>query len=120
MAGQSVSAHLDPELLTQLRAAARGESRPVSQITSTALKLFLDMTPGARQSIYSLQNAATDDEQAFLARFLGRQVLRAHHMIVESRYLASSGGTTNPHGANAEPQSEDDIEQEAARVCRLK
>jgi|GEM_PF-2673439 hypothetical protein len=118
MAGQTVSAHLDKDVIGKLREVMRGDDRPASQIIATALKAFLDIPPGARRSIHSLHGAGSDEEKEFLARFMGRQILRAHHTIVESRYLDAARNNEPRHGSNVEPQTEEEIEAEAARVCK--
>jgi hypothetical protein len=118
MSGKTVSANLNEDLASRLRETASVEDRSGSQVLDSALTMFLDIAPSARQSIYALHGSASGDERAFLARFVSRQVLRAHHAIIESRYLAGNREAPPGGGANAAPETEEDLENEAARLCR--
>jgi hypothetical protein len=118
MAQRALSPKPGSELRARLRDAAKLDRRPVQQVVTPAMELLLDMTQASRKSIYSLGETASADERAFLARFLGRQVLRAHHTIIENRHLDGNRGALANSGSNAVPVTEEDVENEAARLCK--
>ena len=118
MAGQTVSAHLDEDLAAHLRATVRNENRPASQFMGVALKGFLGLAPGSRQMLFSADGACSDDEKAFIARSLSRQVLKSYQAVLENRYMAANRDAGSVAGSNSASETEDDIEHEAVRACR--
>jgi hypothetical protein len=112
MASRTVAAHLDQTTLTRLRAAASVENRSPSQIQSVALKVLLDMSPGARRAMFAIDGIADDAERKLAAKRLGRAVLAAYEEIIDARARAQ------PRPAACELDSEDAIEAEAVRLCR--
>lgn len=119
MAGQTVSTHVDQELESRFRDTAKSENRPRSQILGLALRSFLDLAPGSRQALYAIDGSATPDEQDFVARHLSRQVLRAYQTVLENRHIGVGDKASSSAGSNAEPMTEEEVEAEATRACRV-
>jgi hypothetical protein len=113
MASRTVAAHLDEITVTRLRAAASVENRSPSQIQAVALKLLLDMSPGARRALFAIDGIADDAERKLAAQRLGRAALAAYEQIIDRRarrgrqQLDEDDATT-----------EEAIEAEAVRLCR--
>ncbi len=113
MASQTVAAHLDQTTLTRLRAAASVENRSPSQIQSVALKLLLDMSPGARRALFAIDGIADDAERKLVAKRLGRAALMAYEEIIDARARQQ-----RRRGPDRELDTEEAIEAEAVRLCR--
>jgi hypothetical protein len=110
---------VEKRLRARLREAVRVDGRSARMIAAPAIKMFLDISPASRRSIYSIQESATETEKAFLARLLGRQILRGHHAIIERRYGDANREALQGSGSNAMPMTEEDLENEAARLCKM-
>ncbi|MBV9427108.1 MAG: hypothetical protein JO084_05265 [Bradyrhizobiaceae bacterium] len=113
MASRTVAAHLDETTVTRLRAAASVENRSPSQIQAVALKLLLDMSPGARRALFAIDGIADDAERKLAAQRLGRAALAAYEQIIDAR--ARRGRREMNEDAAA---TEEAIEAEAVRLCR--
>jgi cytochrome P450 len=113
MASQTVAAHLDRTTLARLRAAASVENRSPSQIQSVALKLLLDMSPGARRALFAIDGIADDGERKLAAKRLGRAALAAYEEIIDARARRK-----HQRSANSALDTEEAIEAEAVRLCR--
>jgi len=113
MASRTVAAHLDETTLSRLRAAALVENRSPSQIQSVALKLLLDMSPGARRALFAIDGIADDTERKLAAKRLGRAALVAYEQIIDARARRQ-----RRRGADRVLDSEEAIEAEAVRLCR--
>jgi cytochrome P450 len=113
MASRTVAAHLDDATIARLRAAASVENRSPSQIQAVALKLLLDMSPGARRALFAIDGIADDAERKLAAKRLGRAALAAYEQIIDARALRLSR-----RGADRALDSEEAIEAEAVRLCR--
>lgn len=113
MAGRTVAAHLDQTTLARLRAAASVENRSPSQIQAVALKLLLDMSPGARRALFAIDGIADDVERKLAAKRLGRAALVAYEEIIDARARRKYR-----RGADSALDTEEAIEAEAVRLCR--
>src|ERR1700758_122677 len=113
MASRTVAAHLDETTATRLRAAASVENRSPSQIQAVALKLLLDMSPGARRALFAIDGIADDAERKLAAKRLGRAALAAYEEIIDAR------ARRGRHELNEDAAvTEEAIEAEAVRLCR--
>lgn len=113
MANRTVAAHLDEGTAARLRAAAAVENRSPSQIQAVALKVLLDLSPGARRALFAIDGIADDAERRLAAKRLGRAALVAYEQIVDAR------SRRERHPATKESlDTEDAIEAEAVRLCR--
>ena len=113
MASRTVAAHLDETTVTRLRAAASIENRSPSQIQAVALKLLLDMSPGARRALFAIDGIADDAERKVAAQRLGRAALAAYEEIIHARARRRRQPTSDD-GVT----TEEAIEAEAVRLCR--
>ncbi|HEV2955739.1 MAG TPA: hypothetical protein VGX95_06450 [Xanthobacteraceae bacterium] len=113
MASRTVAAHLDETTLTRLRAAASVENRSPSQIQAVALKLLLDMSPGARRALFAIDGIADDAERKLTAKRLGRAALAAYEQIIDAR-----ARRRHQRGADSALDTEEAIEAEAVRLCQ--
>ena len=113
MASKTVAAHLDEATATRLRAAAGVENRSPSQIQAVALKLMLDMSPGARRALFAIDGIADGAERRFAAKCIGRAVLIAYEQIIDARMQRE-----RPAAASGSLHTEEAIEAEAVRLCR--
>jgi cytochrome P450 len=113
MTSRTVAAHLDETTITRLRAAASVENRSPSQIQAVALKLLLDMSPGARRALFAIDGIADDAERKLAAQRLGRAALAAYEQIIDTR--ARRGRHQLDEDAAV---TEEAIEAEAVRLCR--
>lgn len=114
MSSGTIGAHLDAATLERFRTLAATENRSPSQIVNVALRVLLDMTPGARRAIFAVDGIADEDERAFAAKHIGRAALKAYEGILDARRHDLGPGT----GSNREPDTEEAIEAEAVRMCR--
>jgi hypothetical protein len=113
MASRTVAAHLDESTVARLRAAATVENRSPSQIQAVALRLLLDMSPGARRALFAIDGIADDAERRLAAKRLGRAALVAYEEIIDARARRAQ-----PQAGAAPLDSEEAIEAEAVRLCR--
>jgi len=113
MVSRTVAAHLDETTVTRLRAAASVENRSPSQIQAVALKLLLDISPGARRALFAIDGIADDAERKIAAKLLGRAALVAYEQIIDAR--ARRG---RPQTGDDVTATEEAIEAEAVRLCR--
>ncbi len=113
MASGTVGVHLDKATIDRLRAAAAVENRSPSQIQAVALKMMLDMSPGARRALFAIDGIADDAERQFAAKAIGRAALVAYERIIDARQRQE-------HDADAGQKldTEEAIEAEAVRLCR--
>jgi hypothetical protein len=111
MASGTVGAHLDKSTMERLRATAAVENRAISQIQAVALKVLLDMSPGARRALFAIDGIADDAERQFAAKAIGRAALLAYERIIDARQARD-------HHTNQALDTEEAIEAEAARLCR--
>src|SRR5271166_6527373 len=86
MASGTVGVHLDKLTIERLRAMASVENRSPSQIQAVALKLFLDMSSGARRALFAIDGIANEEEREFAAKALGRAALAAYDRIIDARH----------------------------------
>lgn len=113
MAGGTVGTHLDEGTLAALKALASIENRPTSQIVGVALKMALDLSPGARRALFAIDGMASEDERAFAMKVIGRSALKAYERILDARRPAE-----NPPSINVALDTDEAIEAEAVRLCR--
>lgn len=114
MSAGTVGTHLDAATLDRFRAMTATENRSPSQVLGVALKVLLDLAPGARRVVFAIDGVADEEERAFAARHIGRAALKAYEAIIDAR-RADLG----PHsGANEALETEEAIEAEAVRLCR--
>jgi hypothetical protein len=113
MASGTVGVHLDKLTIERLRAMASVENRSPSQIQAVALKLFLDMSSGARRALFAIDGIANEDERQFAAKALGRAALAAYDRIIDARHRQARG-----EGSDVALHSDEAIEAEAVRLCR--
>ena len=113
MAGGTVGTHLDEGTLAALKALASIENRPTSQIVGVALKMALDLSPGARRALFAIDGMASEDERAFAMKAIGRSALKAYERILDARRPAE-----NPPSINVALDTDEAIEAEAVRLCR--
>ncbi len=113
MASGTVGAHLDKQTIERLRATAAIENRSPSQIQAVALKMFLDMSSGARRALFAIDGISDERERAFAAKALGRAALAAYDRIIDARH----SGERHPH-SNQPLDTDEAIEAEAVRLCR--
>ncbi|WP_375453489.1 hypothetical protein [uncultured Methylobacterium sp.] len=114
MSAGTIGAHLDATTLDRFRALAATENRSPSQIVGVALKMMLEMTPGARRAIFAVDGMADDGERAFVAKHIGRAALRAYEDILDAR----RNDLGPQSGSNHALDTEEAIEVEAVRMCR--
>ena len=108
------AADLDDAAAARLASIAAEENRSSSQIIAVALRMFLEASQGARQAAYAIDGAASDEERRFAASLTNRAALKAYERIIDSRNLKPV-----PNGTNTALASEDEIEAEAVRACRM-
>ena len=113
MANRTVAAHLDEATVGRLRAAAAVENRSPSQIQAVALKLMLDLSPGARRALFAIDGIADEAERRLVAKRLGRAALAAYEQMIDARSRPEHRGFHEDS-----PDTEDAIEAEAVRLCR--
>jgi hypothetical protein len=113
MASGTVGVHLDKLTIERLRAMASVENRSPSQIQAVALKLFLDMSSGARRALFAIDGIAREDERQFAAKALGRAALAAYDRIIDARHRHA-----RDQAPDVSLESDEAIEAEAARLCR--
>ena len=99
---------LDAVLAKRMEDASKTDGRLEAEIVRAAIEFYLSLSPGTRKSITALEMRGSSDEKRFLSAFVGRQILRAHHIIVESRYP----------GQNSAAATESENEAEAISACR--
>lgn len=114
MSTRTVGAHLDAETSDRFRNLTATENRTPSQVLNVALKLLLDLNPGARRTIFAIDGLADEEERSFAARHIGRAALKAYEAIIDAR--RAELGPAN--GTNEALDTEDAIEAEAVRLCR--
>jgi hypothetical protein len=112
MASGTVGVHLDKLTIERLRAMASVENRSPSQIQAVALKLFLDMSSGARRALFAIDGIANEDERQFAAKTLGRAALAAYDRIIDARHREKQSAR------DGLLDTDEAIETEAARLCR--
>jgi hypothetical protein len=112
MASGTVGAHLDKPTIERLRATAAIENRSPSQIQAVALKMFLEMSSGARRALFAIDGIATEDERQFAAKALGRAALAAYDRIIDARHRGEH------HPQSNHPLEDEAIEAAAVRLCR--
>ena len=112
MAGGTVGTHLDERTLAALKELASTENRPTSQIVGVALKMALDLSPGARRALFAIDGMASEDERAFAMKAIGRSALKAYERILDARRPAE-----NPPSINVALDTDEAIEAEALRLC---
>ena len=110
---RTVAAHLDERTVARLRAAATVENRSPSQLQAVALKVLLDLSPGARRALFAIDGIADDAERKLAAKRLGRAVLAAYEQIIDARARRQ-----RRRGADTTLDTEEAIEAEAVRLCR--
>ncbi|MDP4025087.1 hypothetical protein Q8W71_20875 [Methylobacterium sp. NEAU 140] len=115
MTTDTVATDLDPAILERLRATAAAEQRPPAQVRDAALRAVLDQSPGARRALLAIDATADAAERAFAAKLIGRSILKAYEGILDARRTGTGPGTR----ANAALATEDAIEAEAIRMCRI-
>lgn len=113
MASRTVAAHLDEATISRLRAAATVENRSPSQIQAVALKMLLDLSPGARRALFAIDGIADDAERRLAAKRLARAALAAYEQIIDGRIRHEHHPATNES-----LDTEEAIEAEAVRLCR--
>jgi len=113
MKSATVATHLDDATLARLKQAARTENRSLSQLQRVALKALLDLSPGARQALFAIDEIAGEAERRLAAKRLGRAALAAYEQIIDARHWREHHPITNDSLA-----TEDAIEEEAVRLCR--
>jgi len=111
MASGTVGVHLDKLTIERLRAMASVENRSPSQIQAVALKLFLDMSSGARRALFAIDGIANEEEREFAAKALGRAALAAYDRIIDARHRQAGDRA-------ASLESDEAVEAEAVRLCR--
>jgi hypothetical protein len=114
MASGTVGVHLDQETIARLRSTAAVENRSLSQLQAVAVKMLLDLSPGARRALFAIDGAADDAERRFAAKVIGRAALSAYDRIIDGRHRQEHHPETND-----QLDSEAAIEAEAARLCRM-
>jgi hypothetical protein len=115
--GQTVSAHIDSALSSRFKDVVKMDNRAPSQLIGVALKSFIDMSPAVRRVAFSIDGSASEQEQKFAAKIMGRSLLRAYQAIIESRHMPDKN-TPQTTGTNSELTTEQEIENEAIRLCR--
>jgi hypothetical protein len=113
MASGTVGVHLDKLTIERLRAMASVENRSPSQIQAVALKLFLDMSSGARRALFAIDGIASEDERQVAAKALGRAALAAYDRIIDARHRQA-----RDRASDASLESDEAVEAEAVRLCR--
>jgi hypothetical protein len=113
MAGSTVGAHVDEGVIAKLKELGAIENRPNSQYVAVALKVLLELSPGARRSMFAIDGAASEAERAYAIKAIGRSVLLANNDIIDARNISRL-----PDGTNTALETEEEIEAEAVRLCR--
>lgn len=113
MASKTVAAHLDQATAARLQAAASIENRSPSQIQAVALKLLLEMSPGARRALFAIDGIADAAERQSAAKLIGRAALMAYEQIIDARVARGRMA-----GFAESSDSEEALEAEAVRLCR--
>lgn len=114
MKSGTIATHLDAATLDRFRSFAATENRSPSQILGVALKMMMELSPGARRAVFAVDGATNDEERSFMARHMGRAALKAYEEILDARR-----NDLGPQSeSNLELDAEKAIEAEAVRVCR--
>src|SRR5215475_9455532 len=113
MASGTVGAHLGKQTIERLRATAAIENRSPSQIQAVALKMFLDMSSGARRALFAIDGIANEGEREFAAKALGRAALAAYDRIIDARHRGE-----RHLQSNQALDTDEAVESEAVRLCR--
>jgi cytochrome P450 len=113
MVNRTVAAHLDERTVTRLRAAATVENRSPSQLQAVALRVLLDLSPGARRALFAIDGIADEAERRLVAKCLGRAALAAYEQIIDAR-AQQERQRTGDHSLD----TEEAVEAEAVRLCR--
>jgi hypothetical protein len=115
VAGGTVGTHIDESTLLSLNAVAELENRPKSQLMATALRTFLELPPGARRVMFTVDGLSSQAERAFVMKYVGRAALKAYERVVDARHSSLPVETTG----NAALDTEEAIDEEAVRLCRM-
>jgi hypothetical protein len=114
MAGGTIGTYVDDTTLDILNAVLEVENRPKSQVLGVALRAFLALSPGSRRAMFAIDGMQSEVERDFAMRLVGRAAMKAYDRILESRQAQMS-----VTASNADLESEEAIEEEASRLCRL-
>jgi hypothetical protein len=85
-----IGAHIDKQTVERLRATAAIENRSPSQMHAVALRMFLEMSSGARQALFAIDDMANEGERQFAGKALGRAALAAYDRIIDARHSGLS------------------------------
>lgn len=112
MAGRTVGAHLDERSVDRPGRSADSEGPNPSQLVALATRLLVDMSPGARRALISL-DSGKPEEREYVTRLLGRAALKAREKMVASSVDAEYSPVTN-----SPLDSEEAIDAEAVAAAR--
>lgn len=118
MAGKSLSAHLEREILDGIKQISEAEGRPTSQVAATGIRAIARLPASARQVLYSLDGGGMSPaEIEHIMRIVGRSLVVAHRKTLMGRY-AGNLGSEDLHGDNRAPLTEFDVAEIAVEACR--
>ena len=120
MPGKTVSSRFDEDLASLLEDVSKADGHAPSRIASSGARTFLSMSPHARLVAITMEGAATQGQRDFLARFVNHAALLPYRAILEERNLDRIRKADRHEGTNTDPNSENDIEADAARLCSMK
>lgn len=121
MANRTIAVHVDDATSARLKAMAGVENRAPSQIIAVALKAMLDLSPGARRALFTIDGIADEAERNFAMKTIGRAALKAYERVALKAYERVLDARQHPHHHPVTSDALDNdevIEAEAARLCR--
>jgi hypothetical protein len=85
MAGRTISAHTDEATHEAISRISKAEDRPASQIVAAALRLYMRLPPGTRDSIRNIEAHGTPAEIAEAFRRVAFALAGASFAVSERR-----------------------------------
>jgi predicted transcriptional regulator len=92
VAGKTIRAEIDDATALALDGVARHDGRPRSQIVTTAVKTFIDLSPAARLALFAIDGLATEDERSLAMALIGQVAIDAYRGILAARQGADPVG----------------------------
>jgi hypothetical protein len=111
MAGQSISAHADAATVATLRRISIREGWTQSQITASALRLYLALPDEMRVALWEVEAFGTSEHHHNMMRAIARVAASARYEIARRR--AAEGMRLDD---KVRLETDDDILTEAVRV----
>src|SRR5580658_10137947 len=102
---RTIAAHVDEETIARLRAIAATENRSASQIVAVAVRTLLNLAPGARRTLYAIDDSAKGVEHDFAGHRIRRAALQTYERILDARHAGDLDPMGNAPARTAKKRS---------------